>query len=293
MSADREPDGIMKDSNQAAGRSAIQRWFDLAGKRTNLAAGIAPSSKWLLAWGLPDTLSGAELFCESMLPVASQLSAVKLQSVFFERFGPDGLRLMAEFTAACRADTVVIIDAKRGDAEDTAQAYCDLYLGPGSRVGGDMLTVLPFMGFSAAVPLCELAAARGCAVMVLIRTSNHAGGIQTVEFGDGRTVSAALADEINEFNLRTGASPGPVAALVGAPSDEARALLARLPSALVSMPGLGRPGRTLAEFAQAIGAAAPRVLLPVTSGILSAGPVGLADRVAQWQQELREHGLAS
>lgn len=272
--------------------SVTERWLGLARERTNLVAGVAPSAKWLTRWGLPDTAAGAERFCEHLLPSAAALAAVKLQSVFFERFGPDGLRLMASFTAACQAaGTIVIIDAKRGDAEDTASAYRDLYLGPQSRIGGDMLTVLPFMGFPVAEPLCRLAAEHGCAVMVLVRTSNHAGGTQEFPLPDGRLSSEMLADQITGFNRELGGHPGPVAALVGAPAAEARQLLARLPNALVSMPGLGRPGRSLTEFAGTVGDAVARVLLPVTSGVLEAGPHGLREGVARWQDELRSHGL--
>lgn len=270
------------------------RWRSNYEQRTNLVLGVAPSSKWLTAWALDDTPEGLTTFCSRITDVVGAVSAVKLQSPFFERFGPAGFHAMAVLADSCRAcGTLVIVDAKRGDAEDTAAAYRDIYLGPGSRLRADGLTAVPFMGFGSLEPLCRLADGLGCSVMVLIRTSNHAGMVQVARGPDGRSVAEGLADDIDEFNRTADEREiGPVAALVGASAEEAGCLLDRMSRTLVSLPGLGRPGRTLQEFAATVGTVGHRVLLPVTSGVLHAGPQGLAQEIARWKAELRASGIA-
>ena len=270
------------------------RWRQNYEKRTNLVLGVAPSPKWLAAWGLDDTPDGLTRFCSHIADAVGTLPAVKLQSPFFERFGAPGLDAMAALADSCHAQgTLVVVDAKRGDAEDTAAAYRDIYLGSGSRLRGDAVTAMPFMGFASLEPLCRMAGRQGCAVMVLVRTSNHVGAVQVARGPDGRSVAEQVADDISTFNRAAGADEiGPAAALVGAPADEARGLLKRMSNALVSLPGLGRPGRTVREFADTVGTAGQRVLLPVTSGLLWAGPGGLAGEIAHWQGELRASGLA-
>lgn len=272
------------------------QWQCAAAIRTNLAFGVAPSPKWLAAWGLPDSIHGAEKFCAGIAEVVGELSAVKIQTPFLERFGADGLRLARRLADRCRAaGTLVIADAKRNDAEDTAQAYADCYLGPDSIMGCDALTLLPFMGIPSVLAVAGLAEERGCGVMVLVRTSNHAAGPQTALIADGDTVAMSLARAVAGRNADrrsvTGGPLGPVAALAGAPAEEARALLQAMPGTLVSLPGLGRPGRTFEEFAKVVGQEAYRVLLPITTGLLSVGPHGVADKITQYQASLREHRL--
>jgi orotidine-5'-phosphate decarboxylase len=280
------------------GEGFAPRWLEAAGRRTGLVLGVAPSAKWLAAWGLPDTCGGAEAFCTAILAHAAALSAVKLQTAFFERFGCDGFRLIRAVAAACRAaGTLVIADAKRNDAEDTASAYADVYLGPGSQLECDGVTVVPFMGMWSALALSALAEERGCSVMVLIRTSNHRGGVQSARNSDGTTVAAGLARGVAAYNAerrgRSGAPVGPLTALVGAEPREARDLLTAMPGTVVSLPGLGRAGRTFQQFTEIVAGHAARVMLPVTSGLLSRGPHGLGEVIAEYQDGLRSHQLTA
>lgn len=273
-----------------ATRRGFTDWPERVDARTALAVGVAPSSKWLAAWGLPDDLRGATEFCERLLEAVATAAAVKVQTPFFERFGPDGLRLLAWFLAECAGrDVLTVADCKRCDAEDTMTAYADIYLGAGSVLGADAVTVAPFLGLGALTPLVATAVERRCVVFVLVRTSNHEAGLQLSRDTAGRTVSERLADEIEEINRGRppGDGLGSAAALVGAPAEAAASLLRRMPGTLVSLPGLGRPGRTVDEFAAVIGTEGGRVLLPVTSGVLQAGPDGVAERVRRWQRLLR------
>jgi orotidine-5'-phosphate decarboxylase len=265
-------------------------WPDLAAERTGLAVGVAPSPKWLSAWGLPDSVQGARTFCDIVLESVTGVAAVKVQTPFFERFGAEGLALLSSFFVGCaQRGTLTVADAKRCDTEDTMASYADLYLGEESVLGADAVTVAPFIGVDATGPLFEAARQRGCAVFVLVRTSNHGSAVQLSRDEGERTVSEQVADRIAEHNraLAAGARVGPAAAVVGAPPEAAAALLRRMPDTVVSLPGLGRQGRTVDQFRTVVGDAGWRVVLPITSGVLEAGPHGLADRIRQWQRVLR------
>ncbi|MFI7020088.1 orotidine-5'-phosphate decarboxylase [Streptomyces sp. NPDC050164] len=271
-------------------RQGFSDWPARVARRTPLAVGVAPSERWLSEWGLPNDLRGAAEFCERLLDVVGQVAAVKVQTPHFERFGPDGLALMATFFAGCaQRGTLTIADAKRCDTEDTMESYASLYLGEESVLGADAVTVAPFLGLDATLPLFDLARRRRCAVFVLVRTSNHEARNQLARDGQGRTVSELIADGIAAHNLKSAQNGGlgPAAAVVGAPSHAMAALLRRMPHTLVSLPGLGRPGRTTDEFRATIGREGSRVVLPITSGVLGAGPRGLAERIRHWQHALQ------
>jgi orotidine-5'-phosphate decarboxylase len=273
-----------------------ERWTALREERTSLVLGVQPSAAWLRAWSLRDDLRGAADFCDVLLTRAvGRVAAVKIQAPFFERFGPAGLTLLAAFVERSRElGTLTIVDAKRGDADDTMPALAAAYLGPSSWLGADAVTVVAYMGFDSLRPLCEAAVRSESAVFVVVRTSGHAADpVQRACSAGNGTVAEWLGGEIAAANagLAPGVPIGPVGAVVGAPPGEARALVARARGALVSLPGLGREGRTLAHLEAAAGDAAARVLLPITSGLLRDGPAGLRASVERWQRAIRASAL--
>jgi orotidine-5'-phosphate decarboxylase len=276
--------------------SFAERWAALREERTSLVLGVQPSTAWLRTWSLRDDLDGAAEFCELLLERAvARIAAVKIQAPFFERFGPDGLSLLRVFVERAReVGTLTIVDAKRGDADDTMTALAAAYLGPDSWLRADAITAVPYMGFESLLSLFEAAAQVGCAVFVVVRTSGHAADpVQRARTTGNDSVAQWLGQEIAGANavLAPGASVGPVGAVVGAPPDEARDLVARTHFALVSLPGLGRAGRTIADLEAAAGKAGARVLLPVTSGLLRDGPAGLRANVERWQDAIRASSL--
>ena len=265
------------------------RWQALRNERTSLVLGVQPSSKWLREWAFADDLDGARHFCDVLLSEAvGRVAAVKIQTPFFERLGPPGMSLLATFVEECRAlGTLTVADAKRGDASDCMAALAAAHV-------ADAMTAAAFMGFESLRPACEIAARSGASVFVVVRTSDPGSEpIQTAATAGGSSVSQWLADEITATNeaLAPDAPVGPVGGVVGAGAEEARDLLRRMPRSLVSLPGLGRPGRTLEQFEQAAAEARERVLLPITSGLLSAGPGGLRKRVEEWKDALAASAL--
>ncbi|GIH28764.1 orotidine 5'-phosphate decarboxylase [Acrocarpospora phusangensis] len=255
--------------------------------------GVAPSSRWLTEWELPDTVPGARRYCEITLEAATGLlTGLKVQTPFFLRFGTAGLDLLAWYArAAGEAGLLVLADAKIGDADDTMRAHADLYLGPGSVVGADAVTAHAFLGLGSLGPLFTYAAGTGTGVLVLVRTSNHAATeVQGAPHAGGGTVAQALAEGLTRLIEAAGwERAGPVGALVGARPPESHDLVGRLPYGVLELPGLGRPGRTVAEVVGPALARTEPLLLPVTTGALRHGPgvARLRASLARWQEDVR------
>ncbi|MEU0386895.1 orotidine-5'-phosphate decarboxylase [Streptomyces chartreusis] len=270
-----------------------ERWTKLAAERSALCLGVAPSSSWLARWDLTDDVRGAAAYCDRILRAATGVAAVKVQVPFFARFGPEGLDLLARFTERCHEHgSLVVMDAKVGDADDTMHAYADLYLGPGSRLGGDAVTANAYMGLRSIHPLAVRAGQVGAAVLVLVRTSNHAAEeVQQASSTDDRTVAQRLADDVAAWNHAQApdASWGPFGAVVGARLPESADLVARLPRCVVEVPGLGRPDRATAEVLAAVPDGRGDALLTITSGVLRHGPdVGaLRTALEAWRERIR------
>ncbi|MGC5013573.1 orotidine-5'-phosphate decarboxylase [Streptosporangium sp. DT93] len=267
--------------------AALSMWTDLLRARSALCLGIAPSPKWLEAWRMPDDVDGARRMCATVLEAAGdRVSVYRIQVPFFARFGAAGTALLRDVVdGAHERGSLAVLDAKVCDADDTMDSYAGLYLGPGSVLGGDAVTATPFMGFASLGPLLRRARDSGTLVMVLVRTSNHAaGGVQGALTGS-RTVAQRTADEVQEWNDEHGVA---AAAVVGASREEAAELVARMPSAVVELPGLGRAGRATGDLVAVAAGAPGRAVLPVTTGVLRHGPdvAALSASIASWREEI-------
>jgi orotidine-5'-phosphate decarboxylase len=251
-----------------------QRFRALAAECSPLCVGIDPSAESLKAWGLADDAAGLRLFCDRLVAVAAPLVAVmKPQAAFFERHGPEGMAVLRDTVAAIRRyGALALIDAKRGDIDSTAIAYGEALLGPDSPFGGDAMTAHAYLGLAALDPIFAIARRVGAAVFVVVRSSNPEGNaLQQATMPSGASVSAQLADDI--AGLNAGEVIGPIGAVVGATLGEAAATLAaRLPNALMLVPGVGAQGATLAAVKRDFGPHYARVMPSVSRGIARAGP---------------------
>lgn len=257
-----------------------QRFVSLAAERSALCVGIDPSAESLGDWGLSDDLAGLSIFCDRMVEVCAPLVAVlKPQVAFFERHGPAGSEVLRSTIAAIhRHGALAIVDAKRGDIGSTVAAYGEAFLGPSSPFGGDALTVAAYSGFGSLAPILDIAQREGAGVFVWVRSSNPEGaGIQGSLMADNRSVAAHLADEIAARNAANSAGgPGDlgfIGAVVGATlGDEVLALAARMPNALLLVPGIGAQGATLGEVRRNFGPHIARVIPSISRSIARAGP---------------------
>ncbi|MFE6975834.1 orotidine-5'-phosphate decarboxylase [Streptomyces sp. NPDC057682] len=267
----------------------LARWRARAEATSRLAVGMGPSAERLDWWGLPDTLAAARDHALTVADaVADRVSLVKIQTPFFERFGGPGLGLLREVVDRVHeGGALVVLDAKRCDAPDVADTLAGLYLGPDSVLGGDAVTLVPWMGLAPLEPALTEAGRRNCGILLMTRTSNHASDtVQHARDTAGRTVGQALADEAAAWNRAHRTDH--LGAVVGARPDEARDLVARTGTGLVSLPGLGRPGRTPENVVAAAGDHLDRAVFPVTSGLLRHGRRHLAASLTGWTLAVRD-----
>lgn len=254
--------------------------------RGRLCVGIDPHAALLSDWGLADTAEGAAEFGLRVVDAAAgRVGIVKPQVSFFERFGAAGFVALERVLAAARAAGLLIIaDAKRGDIGSTMDAYADAWLGPGSPLEADAVTLNPYLGVGALDSTLAYALAHGKGAFVLAATSNpEARALQCARQGD-ETVAGAVAAELatRESALRPGdwASLGLV---IGATVDLASRGLAAREGAVVPVlaPGFGAQGAQPADLPSVFGAFAPGVIASESRSILSAGPADLAARITQ------------
>jgi orotidine-5'-phosphate decarboxylase len=245
-----------------------------------LAVGIDPHPALLRAWGLTDDVPGLRAFALGVVAaLGGQVAALKPQSALFERHGAAGVGVLEEVIFAARqSQTLVIVDAKRGDVGSTMVGYADAYLRDGSPLAGDAVTLSPYLGFGSLVPAVDAAVASGRGVFVLALTSNPEGaGVQHAVDGEGTPVAVAVAQaaaQVNAQNLGE-SGLGPVGLVVGATVGGAPARLgldlAGVRGPLLA-PGVGAQGAGAVELAQVFGTARRAVLASASRSVLTAGP---------------------
>jgi orotidine-5'-phosphate decarboxylase len=252
-----------------------QRLRTLTDTRGSLCVGIDPHPGLLAQWGLPDDVSGLERFADTVVEaLADRVAVLKPQSAFFERFGSAGVAVLERVIAQAReGGALTIVDAKRGDIGSTMAAYAQAYVGEGSPLAGDAVTVSPYLGFESLRPLLDLAAQTGRGVFVLALTSNPEGAdVQHARSADGRTVAQAVIDAAATENA--GAVPlGSVGVVVGATVTGVgrEHTFAGLNGPLLA-PGIGAQGATAADLQAVFGSALADVLPSSSRAGRAGGP---------------------
>ena len=197
---------------------------------------------------IPAVIGGAqnrrvEDFCREIVDgTAAYASAFKLNSAFFEQMGVDGARLLESVIAYIKStypDRLVILDAKRGDIDNTNRYYADAVF---DVLGADVVTVHPYMGYESLRPFFDRRD-RGVIVMAANSTPG-AGELQDLLVADG----TPLYEHIGRSAARKWNSRGNCAVTAGA-TDPSK--LGRLRAAVGDMPilllGLGAQGGDLRE----------------------------------------------
>jgi len=244
-----------------------------------LCAGLDPHRGLVEGWGLPYSLAGLERFTMTCVEAfGGHVAVVKPQSAFFEVFGSAGVALLEKAVHGLQeAGTLVLLDAKRGDIGSTMAAYAQAYLGPGSPVAADALTVSPYLGYGSLRPALDLARETGRGVFVLALTSNPEGPqVQHAVRGGrsvaGSVVAGAAADnaeavargELGHVGLVIGVTVG------SAVHDLGLDLVAA--GTPVLAPGLGAQGGSAESLRSVFGPALPQVLASSSREVLAAGP---------------------
>ncbi|HKZ71198.1 MAG TPA: orotidine-5'-phosphate decarboxylase, partial [Anaerolineales bacterium] len=97
-----------------------------------------------------DSASEAKETCFRLIDAtAPYAAAFKPNAAFFELLGPEGWAALKDVIAYVPPDIPVILDAKRGDIADTAEAYAQAAF---DTLGAHALTVSPYLGGDALAP---------------------------------------------------------------------------------------------------------------------------------------------
>lgn len=215
--------------------------------------------------------------------VAPACVAVKLQSASFERLGPAGMRsrdLVADH--ARDLGLLVVLDAKRGDIDVSAQAYAQAAFGgldtpwgpaPGSRV--DAITVAPYMGRDSIRPFVDGGRPSGGGTYVLVRTSNPgAADLQERMAAHGEPFWSLTARIVADLGAEAaGNADGltPVGAVVGATApDHLERLRELMPRTPFLLPGVGAQGGRVEDLTSAFAPGPGGALITVSRSIVGA-----------------------
>ena len=139
--------------------------------------------------------------------------------------------------------------------------YATAYLGDGSPLAADAVTLSPYLGVGALLPAIDLAVAQGRGVYVLARTSNPEGTrIQ-------HHAAQVVIDEI------TGLNPGrdhAIGLVVGATHSDPSCDLTGFNASILA-PGIGAQGGTVEGLAETFGPALGHVLPTASREVIGGG----------------------
>lgn len=260
----------------------FERLSQVGAARGVLCAGVDPHPGLLAAWGLENSVAGLERFSRGLIEaLGDRLAVIKPQSAFFEAFGSAGIAVLERLLADIReAGALSILDVKRGDIGSTMTAYAQAYLGDGSPLAADAITVSPYLGFGSLRPAIELAEQTGRGVYVLARTSNPEGGAVQLAYSEGRSVVQQIVDEATAANLASGQAA--IGLVVGGTHQSLGCDLSTFNGSIL-VPGIGAQGGRMSDLPAMFGPAFSRVLPMVGRELLGAGPdpEALRDKASQ------------
>jgi uridine monophosphate synthetase len=191
----------------------------------------------------PDAAS-ARAECLRLIETTAEFAlAFKPNAAFFEAFGAEGVAALKDVIAQAPTGIPVILDAKRGDIADTAEAYARAAF---DELGAQAITLNPYLGGEALRPFLARSD-RGA--FVLCKTSNPgADEFQGSKMQEtGCMLYEMVAQHAQQWNTN-----GNVGLVVGATDPQA---LARIRSAAPDLwflvPGLGAQGGDLKSALEA------------------------------------------
>lgn len=248
----------------------FQSYHTRKSRLPSLCVGIDPTPGIMEDWGLDSTPEGLRAFGRKMLEAASGLAAVvKFQIAYYERFGPEGYRVLSETIAEAREmGLLVVADAKRGDIGSTTDAYAQAWLGASAPMRVDAMTVTPYLGLGSLEPLLQRALDADAYVFVVTRSSNPEGS--SIQLQGEPPVWERVLGEILEWSEKNGSQT--VGAVVGATViAELEYALRKLPDAIFLAPGIGKQGASMSDLAR-ISGGLERVMASSSRAIAEHGP---------------------
>ena len=194
--------------------------------------------------------------------ICDVVPAVKPQCAFYERFGWQGMKALAETIAYAKEKGMfVIIDGKRNDIGTTMEAYATAHLGKtdvfGEKTeafGADALTVNGYLGTDGVEPFLKECRSREKSLFLLVKTSNPSSGELQNRDMEGKPLYARMAEMVAKWGegLDTPCGYNQIGAVVGATYPEEQKIIRELlPKSYFLVPGYGAQGATAKDIANA------------------------------------------
>jgi orotidine-5'-phosphate decarboxylase len=261
-----------------------------------LCVGIDPHAHLLAEWGLPQTAAGAREFGLRVVDAAaSRVGIVKPQVAFFERFGAEGFAALEQVIQTARsAGLLLIADAKRGDIGTSVEAYGEAWLGAGSPLESDAMTISAFQGVGSIAATMRLAENSGKGLFVLAATSNPEAAVIQQAIANERTVARVIIDDVKSFNAKQDPRTiGSIGVVLGATLDLAAfGIDTTTPAGASAMPvlapGFGHQGARLADARRIFGSLTDATIVSESRGVLTAGPSGIVAAIERRAAEVRD-----
>ena len=249
----------------------------------HLCVGIDPHPFLLDLWGLPDSPSGMrELSLRTLEACSDQVGIIKPQVAFFERHGSAGYKVLEELISRARAaEILVIADSKRGDIGTTMEAYAATWLGEGSSLESDAVTVSPYLGVDSLSGTFEMAERNGKGVFVLAATSNkEAASLQLSRTESGKILAADVVERVSARSLGM-KDPGGFGVVLGATLklDDFEIETSSAYPLPVLAPGFGAQGALVKDAPALFGALSQNLIVAQTRSILEAGREGVTEAI--------------
>ncbi len=204
-------------------------------------AARAHQANSLLCVGLDpraDSVASLRDQCFRLIDATAEYAvAFKPNAAFFEVWGAEGWTVLRDVIAHVPADIPVILDAKRGDIADTAEAYARAIF---DSLGAHAVTLSPYLGGDSIQPFIARPE-RGA--FILCKTSNPgADEFQALEISE-RPLYEIVATRAKAWNTN-----GNLGLVVGATDPNAlRRVRAIAPDFWFLVPGIGAQGGSLEQ----------------------------------------------
>lgn len=242
-------------------RELLQRAWQISGSL--VCVGLDP-----LPERLPKVFSadarGCLAFCQAIVDAtAPHVAAFKPQAAHFAAVaGENALAELIDYIHTRHPDHVVVLDAKRGDIDSTAERYAHEAF---HRYDADAVTVSPFLGDDCIAPYLKF---QDRGVIVLCRTSNTSGDWLQLQPKDD-PIYLQIARRAVTWNANGG-----VGLVVGATYPQelqrVRDVIGDMP---ILVPGVGaQGGRVDAVIGAGIDSSGQGLLISASRSILFASP---------------------